>query len=358
MIRPGKAVLAAALWVGLVVSGPASAEEKASSVAEEFGMGGFHELVIVVHDRERVAAAWREVAGWKEVARGALAPEVVALWGLPAGTRGEETVLGNPGTDRGFLRLVELTAPADLRDGPRRLMRPGQQSWDTGGIFDFNVRAIDVTASLERLQRFGWDAMSEPVEFTFGPFTVREVLARGPDGIVVAMIERVAPTLEGWPHLERLSRVFNATQIVRDFDTALAFYREALGFEIYLEHHGASKQPGPNVLGLPHNLATEIPRRVAILSPAGDNDGSVEILAFEGAVGSDYSARSQAPNLGIHSMRFPVRRLDAYLARLAEHGIQPVAAPRTVTIEPLGQVRLTAVRSPEGAWIELYEPLP
>ncbi len=66
------------------------------------------------------------------------------------------------------------------------------------------------------------------------------------------------PTLEGWPNLRQMSHIFNSTQVVRDFEASFAFYTETLGCQPYIEHEGASKEPGPNVLGLTHNLTTEI----------------------------------------------------------------------------------------------------
>ena len=108
-------------------------------------------------------------------------------------------LIGNPGTERGYLRVVGL-------DGVEsELIRPAPHSWDTGGIFDVNVRVWEIEDRLEELRRQGWDAHSEVVRFTFGPFVVKEVLARGPDGVTIAMIERLEPPLEGWPHLKRLS---------------------------------------------------------------------------------------------------------------------------------------------------------
>ena len=46
-------------------------------------------------------------------------------------------------------------------------------------------------------------ATSDPLEFSFAQFRVREWIARGPDGVRYAFIERVEPPLEGWPNLVR-----------------------------------------------------------------------------------------------------------------------------------------------------------
>ena len=311
--------------------------------------GGFLETLFSVRDLDAAVELYRQVAGWEVVHRGSAGADLSRFWHLDPGVEIEEALLRNPGDEQGLLRLVRFSGVE------QRLIRPGAQTWDTGGIFDVNVRVKDVHAKLEELRRFGWLAYSEPVEFRFGKFVVREVLARGPDGIVLAMIERVEPPLEGWPSLREFSYVFNSTQIVRDFDAAFSFYVHQLGFRVYLEHEGASREPGSNVLGLPHNLTTEIPRKVAILSPKGDNFGSVEILSFEGAEGSDFAQHATPPNLGHLTLRFPVTGLDAYLEQLAFRGVEPISGPSKVEIAPYGSVRAVVIRAPEGAWLEFVE---
>ncbi|MEM7583719.1 MAG: VOC family protein [Acidobacteriota bacterium] len=343
-------VLAASPATGessVAAAGSAAGEGSVPGVAEL--VDGFKETAFAVQNLEGAITLYTEVAGWEVMHRGRADASVARFWRLPEDQVIEEALLRNPGTTEGYLRLVRFPG------SPPKLIRPGAQSWDTGGIFDVNVRVLDIHARLADLRRHGWRAYSEPVEFSFGPFVVREVLALGPDGLVLAMIERVQPPLEGWPNLRRMSRIFNATQVVRDFETSFAFYTETLGFKPYLEHEGASKAAGPNVLGLPHNLTTEIPRKVAILSPQGDNFGSIEILSFDGATGDDFAERAVPPHLGHLLMRFPVTDLDAYLALLKSRGVEPVSGPSTVDIAPYGQVPAFAIQAPEGAWLEFIQ---
>ncbi|MEM7351759.1 MAG: VOC family protein [Acidobacteriota bacterium] len=310
---------------------------------------GFKETVFSVRDLDAAIELYREVGGWEVLLRGRAGSDLARFWKLEPKQVIEEALLANPGDDRGYLRLVHFPGAEP------EIIRPGAMPWDTGGIFDVNVRVKDVHAKLADLRRHGWQSFSDPVEFTFGKFVVREVLAQGPDGIVLAMIERVQPPLEDWPNLRQLSFIFNATQTVRDFDRSFNFYTEKLGFKVYLEHEGASREAGPHVLGLPHNLAAEIPRRVAIMSPKGDNFGSVEILAFRGAEGRDFSDRAKPPHLGHLSLRFPVSNLETYLTQLRSRDVEPISGPATVQIAPYGRVRGIVVRAPEGAWLEFLE---
>jgi catechol 2,3-dioxygenase-like lactoylglutathione lyase family enzyme len=310
---------------------------------------GFQEVVFSVSDLEAATAFYQEAAGWRVIHRGRAGAEQARFWGLAAEQTVDEVLLGNPGVASGFLRLVSFTGAGGGE------IRPAAQPWDTGGIFDVNVRVLDIHTKVAQLKRLGWQFYSDPVRFEFGPFVVWEVLARGPDGIVVAMIERVEPPLEGWPNLRQMSRIFNSTQVVRDFERSREFFESTLGFKVYLEHEGASPEPGPNVFGLPHNLAAEVARHIVILSPDGGNEGSVELISFEGLPGADFSARAAPPNLGILALRFPVSDLGALQRRLASRDVAPAAGPQTVEVEPYGPVEMMAVRAPEGAWLEFYE---
>ncbi len=303
---------------------------------------GWHEAVLSVANLDRWESFWTATNGWEVIARSAPGPETYG------GYAASEVLLRNKGTDSGFIRLISF----DSEDSEP--IRPNAQSWDVGGWFDINVRTADLDKKALQLERLGWSAYSNPVQFSFGPFVVKEWLARGPDGIVVAFIERVAPALTGWPHMKDVSRTFNATHIVDDMDTSLSFYTETLGFRLYLEHEGASKQPGPNVLGLPHNLTTDIPRRVMIVHPEGKNAGSIELLQFVGADGADYRARARAPNRGILSLRFPAHDLDELKYRLAAQGVE-VVGPTTVLIEPYGEVKRLICYGPSGEMLEFIE---
>ena len=310
---------------------------------------GYQEAVFSVSDIESWATFFEEEAGWAVIHDGDIDDALLAGWELPKTAAARELLVGNPGTERGFVRLVQF-------DGvPQKQIRSNAQSWDTGGFFDVNLRVLNMEQKFADLQRRGWQAAADPVKFSFGPFVVNEWLARGPDGIVIALIERLQPPLEGNPHLRDMGRLINATQVVADIDAAREFYKNDLGFETYLDHSGPSKQEGPNVLGLPHNLTATIPRHVSILHPQGTNEGSVELLQFEGATGSDYSTLASPPNLGVLMLRFPVHDISEFAAHVESRNLK-VAMPITAaTVPPYGRAKLMAIRGPGGVWLEFFE---
>ncbi len=330
-----------------ILSMPAAAGEG----GPRFVTAGYQEVVFSVSDLADTVTTYQEVAGWQVLETGAVPRQLLDAYELAGEVRAQQVLLNNPGTERGYLRLMQFEG------AEQQQIRSNAQTWETGGWFDVNARVVDMDAKFTQLQARGWQAGSDPVEFTFGPFVVKEWLARGHDGVVLALIERVAPPLTGWPHLTELSRFFNATQIVRDMQSALAFYRDVLGFKTYLEHHGASSKPGPNVLGLPHNLATEVDRHVYILHPQGSNEGSIELLSFDGLSGRDFSARAQPPNLGVLMLRFPVRDIKAFAGYLRTHKVAIAFDPIEIHLEPYGMVTLMGVRGPGGAWLEFFEPV-
>ena len=74
--------------------------------------------------------------------------------------------------------------------GFERRIISSQRSWDTGGIFDVDIFTTDVERVYRELQRHGWTALGEPVDYTEAHFSVRQVVAVGPGGFMLAMIQR------------------------------------------------------------------------------------------------------------------------------------------------------------------------
>ena len=313
---------------------------------------GWNEQVISVRDEQAMADFYTSTLGWERRAEGDVDRAQLTAWGLPEGASAHFVLVANPGSDRGFVRIVSFKGVTQRR------IREHDAFWDTGGIFNMNIRVADMAKTSAKVTDAGWQAVSEPVRFTFGPFTVEEWIPRHPDGVRIAFIQRVAPPLEGWPNLVTTSRSFNSTQIVADLDRALAFYQGVLGFETYIETRGPSPEPGESVIGLSREAMMDITREVKIVNPSGyGNDGSIELLEFEGYSGRNFADYSRPPNLGNLALRFPVPDVDALVAHLESHGVKPEYAPVITEIAPYGRVKITAVRAPDGAWLEFYQTL-
>lgn len=310
---------------------------------------GFQEVVFSVSDLEEAIAFYEKIANWKLLHHSLGNSQQAAFWHLPDSVIIQQALLGNPGDDQGYLRLVQFKGVAQQQ------IRSSARPWDTGGIFDINLRAADLQGSFKTLQAAGWNGFSDPIRYQFGQFDVSEVVMQGDDGIALAMMQRHAPPLKGYPNLKVLSHVFNSTHISKDIDTAYDFFVNKLGFQVYMQTEGIDRKAGRNVLGIPQNINDDIELPVYIVHPQGVNFGSVEFIQLKGLEGEDFGALAVPPNLGILMLRFPVKDAAAYAARLVEQGITLHTELQEIEIEPYGLMKAFAVRSPDGVWLEFME---
>jgi catechol 2,3-dioxygenase-like lactoylglutathione lyase family enzyme len=314
-----------------------------------FTISGWTEVVQSVGNLEQHQRFMEEVAGWEVIDSGPVDSSMLTAWQLDSSVSAEHVLMGNPGTSRGYLRLVKFHGVEQVQ------IRSGAQPWESGGIFDINVRVLDMEAKFREIQARSWHSFSDPIHYNFGPFEVKEWIVVGPDGLAFALIERVKPELEGWPQMRDISRAFNSTQIVSDMPAALRFYRDVLGFKKYIHWQGVSEKAGPSVLGLPQELTTQTEREIWVLHPQGVNEGSVELLQFKGLSGRDLSPRAIPPNLGILMLRFPVSDLDALVRHLDQQGVETQGPVTTTQLAPWGVSRQVSVRAPDGAWLDFYQ---
>lgn len=154
-----------------------------------------------------------------------------ARWGVTRSGPLHAWVLGKPGSNGGWLRVVEdRSAPAsrDLASisiaGPHAL--------------DFYVR--DMSALHASMAADGARFRSPPQEYTlFGAdFTVRECLLEAPLGLVHALVDYLPAqhrcVLSDDP-AARVSEVAAVVQVVPDVDEALALLTGVLGASVYLD---------------------------------------------------------------------------------------------------------------------------
>lgn len=311
---------------------------------------GWAEAVVVVRSIARTSAWLAEVAGWApRGAQHATPAAVLRLWGLPAAASGREQLLGNPGDESGFVRLVELQDA-----GPQQEIRGNGMTWDTGGVFSLMTRARSLDAAFERHQAMGFSAFNDPTDFDFGGVVLRNIVLRGPDGVNIAIYERRTPLLVGWQTIEKLSAPFNAMQMVQSVDAARRFYERLFGYSPVAAGDFTDPAPAPNNFALPQNLSTELPRQYAIMAIDGAEVGRVEPMHFAGMTGRNLAERGRFPNYGVAALRFPTARLAATLGKARAMGIVPSPVVEA-ELAPWGRVRLAHVRSPDGVIIELME---
>jgi catechol 2,3-dioxygenase-like lactoylglutathione lyase family enzyme len=338
------------LLFAMMTDAPITALAQEKTPTKEY-LRGFHEVVVSVRNLPAAMKFYQDVAGWEIAHFADATPEQARLWGLKESVRIEECLLRNKGDKHGWLRLIKFHVPDSLQ----RHIRSNAHAWDVGGIYDVNVRVKDMQAKLLQMDYAGWQASSDPHRYMFGKMDVEESVLRGPDGVVIALIQRHAPPLEGFRNLREFSYIFNSTQIVGNMETALDFYMNKLGFKIYMKSDNAANKEEENVFGLPHNINKTVKRSVVVLHPQGTNDGSVELLHFEGLKGKNCAASAVPPNLGIFLLRFPVNDIEGYRKRILAKGIRLERDLAEFECAPYGNVKMMAVRSPDGAVLEFFE---
>ncbi len=312
---------------------------------------GFQEVVFSVQNLGEQIEFFKKIAGWEVICQQTSQRNQTQFWGLPQTTTLDQAVLGNPGDHSGFLRLVKF------KNIDQRLIRSNGKAWDSGGIYDINLRASNLKDSFEQFVQNQWLPYSDPIRYQFGDFDVEEVILNGPAGINIAMMQRFAPPLQGFPNLRKLSHVFNSTHICKDIERTYDFFVNQLGFKVYMHVKSIDRVAGPNVLGIPYEQNAKIELPVYIVHPHGLNMGSVEFIQLNGLSGRDFSADSHPPNLGILMLRFPVSDVENYAEIIKSRGVSLKVPIQTLELAPYGHLKVFAIQSPDGVWLEFMEQI-
>ena len=315
----------------------------------ESSIKGFQEAVFSVTDLEKMVSLFQRICGWEIISRNHENQALNQLWHLNDHVEIEQVLMHNKGDHEGFLRIVKF------KNVKQQQIRSGAHAWDSGGIFDINIRTPDMDAFYEAFQKEGWNAYADPLRYTFNIYDVSEVLLKGPHGITIAAMQRFAPPLTAFPHMKKTSRIFNSSIICRDMDESKNFYINQLEFNLFFQTAGNTRNGTQNVLGFPQNVNKDITVPIDIVRPDKDNYGSIEYLAPQEFKGKDCSALAHPPNLGILMLRFPVRNAEAYAKKIVKNGAVLTSPLQEMDLHPYGRVKIFAVRSPEGAWLEFIE---
>ncbi|WP_430443734.1 hypothetical protein [Sphingorhabdus contaminans] len=305
------------------------------------------EAVISVENIQQSAQLFREVGNWRITHKGKVTRAELDHWKLPAKATATFERLCAPDTDTGCIRFVSFKG---VKQRPIRL---ATRAWDTGGIYSIMVRSDDVPALFDAAIRLGWWAESEPIRFTFGQSDLRNVVLTGPHGINLAVYERLSPPFDAFP-VGRISQAFNSMRMVKSRSIARDFYANRLGFQALFDSAFEPADPAPSNFGIPVNYTPQIKRAAAALQPVAGETGRVEVMQIDGFTGRDVSSHASPPNLGILSVRYPVRDLAAYRALIEQRGVAIAYERRSVRLAGIGTTDLFAVRDFDGSITEFY----
>jgi catechol 2,3-dioxygenase-like lactoylglutathione lyase family enzyme len=327
--------------LALAISSPASAQT----------VEPWTEALISVTDIAASSRLFREIGGWRVTHKGKVARAELDYWNLPDAARATFQRLCAPGTKTGCIRFIRFVGM------PQRPVRLATRAWDTGGIFSIMVRSDNVLTLFDDAVQMGWSAESPPIRFQFGTSDLRNVVLTGPHGVNVAVYERISPAFTAF-QVGRMSQAFNSMRMVRNRPAARAFYERTLGFSVLFDSNNEPAEPAPSNFGIPINYTPQIKRAAAALQPAPGETGRVEVMQIEGFTGADVSAHASPPNLGILSVRYPVKGLAAYREQIEAGGATIFYEASAVPISGIGTANLLAVRDPDGNITEFYETMP
>jgi catechol 2,3-dioxygenase-like lactoylglutathione lyase family enzyme len=304
-------------------------------------IGGWHEVVCRVNDMNKSIAIFKKVFGWEVVYQDST---------VDAESRYEESdcIMQCPNENLGYVRLhwqnidSFIFSATSIRETEFRC--PNQ-------IFDVDVRVLDIEKKTKDLIALGWRTITPIKQYTFGQFTVKEVIIIDPNNITFALIERVTPALTGWPNLKEISQPFNSTQVVSDLKAALHLYVDVLGFKVYM--HTQSKHDANNSLfGKLKVKPTKdsITEEVYILHPQGTNKGSVELIYFGGV-----NRKRENPSYinGLRELIFPINNAAALIAKLKKQKIK--FNVNTQPIKPHGEMQTVEIRTKDNARLRFVE---
>jgi catechol 2,3-dioxygenase-like lactoylglutathione lyase family enzyme len=318
-------------------------------------LSGIQEIVVSVFDFDHLAPPFIDTGDFARVELPDAPKEQWPAWRVPAAcTRISQLLLRHQSgpAGEGSIRLVKF------HGAPQRVMRSSQRSWDTGCIFDIDVLSPDTEAAYRRLQTFGWTAMGEPVEYREADIHAIQVVAVGPNGFNLAIIDNFPP-----PDQKRSYKVLSAygggTQMVADLDKALNFYLNVLGFKTNRRFDiNDQDEPGYDVIGLPKPYAKDARRKLAMIGgPPLDErhrGAGVELIENSSMHGRDFSTHCVAPNVGILCPRIPVRDARQYANEIKGRRGQLFTEPQSLEIAPYGKVTAFTIRAPEGAMLEFF----
>ena len=309
----------------------------------------YNEVVISVKSLDKVSKTYTDLLGWKEIWRGNGDKSQTNFWNLPQECETTEVLLQFQGLEYGQIRLIQF------ENIDQKIIRSGGQPFDAGGIMDIDLRVSDINWVYDEMTERDWHAYTQPVIQTMGPFTVEEVLLRGPDGVVIAFVHRTNP-----PHPNPFgltggtSSVYLSAMIVKSLTVASDFFVNKLGFLLHNEINFVGDE-GRSIFNLPHNIAAQTTAKLQIIGPTDSRDALFDLIELEGIKGEDFSSLACPPNRGILMYRIPVKNIEEYAAQIQQKGVVLKHQMSTIEYAPFGKVKIFAVQSPDGVWLEFWE---
>jgi catechol 2,3-dioxygenase-like lactoylglutathione lyase family enzyme len=237
------------------------------------------------------------------------------------------------------LRIPGSEFALELTDFHNVERRPGQANSPDPGAAAITLRVQDFDAAFAALKKSGAPIVSrsgEPVRSS--DQTLRSVLARDPDGYLVALENAPENVLDA-----------SMDRSVNDMESSLRFYRDLLGFDFTGNMQFTANKLLTDFLSAPASVEFRVMRATVPGTKA-----RILLYEFRGVPRIPFHLR--IPDPGCPAIALRVNDLDFLLKRLKVAGDKVISAGgEPVQFSPTS--RSIYVEDPDGFPIELYEGL-
>lgn len=307
--------------------------------------------VIVTTEFERQRRLFVDVLGHAVVADESLSPaQVRAVFGLDGRAAPRAQLYEMPGSRIGAW-VVEFDPPDPT------VIRVGGVGYACDAMKMIDFFTADRPGAIARLRGAGFEFVSEGANVDL-PDGARFIEAhlRGPDGVMVAVIEPLNRPLDQFVSLtdRPFSEMQSTSGPVSDFEPVRAFYEQALGVPMGLRYEFESDSFS-KMVGTSQTTTIRANNYGRVVE-----DVMLGIIHYGLPPGSFESLRERArpPHRGLVGVRLDVTGLDALLARCAAHGVEQRVPPATAACRAFEGGRSAVVVAPHGVWHWLVETAP
>jgi len=320
------------------------------------GVGAIRAVTVSTADLATARGLYEGFLGLRPLAEwtfGDSGSDVSALWGLRPGSRGRAVWLEAPGASAGAVRLVEFQPASGVT------ATDGARPYDHGLVKNLDFFTDDVEGAYARFRAAGHDFLAPPVTYPVGwggSVLATEAHMKTPDGVKLSLARLAGAPRKAFGEAAPsapFTEVAAATQIVADYERAVAFYRDV--FDCVPAADTVIGDPGlVAALHLPPGTRL----RLCFIGPPRAVGGKVGLVAYEGEGVRDARALAEQcrpPHRGAVILTFEADDADHVHARALAHGAREVAAPRDLTMPPWGSIRASSVRSPDGILHEIVQ---
>jgi catechol 2,3-dioxygenase-like lactoylglutathione lyase family enzyme len=144
----------------------------------------------------------------------------------------------------------------------------------------------------------------------------------------------------------KILRTNHTSFTVSDLDRSLAFFRDALGFEV------TSKAPrAPQAI----QQITGVAGAEVMIAYVRGPDHSIELIEYTGPDDRG-SVRPRPCDVGFAHVAFDVDDIEAVIAAADAHDVRPISEPFVTDAGPNAGGRVVYLRDPDGITLEFIEP--